>query len=125
MFNIVRMSCSACMELQLPECVESIHIDGLLTAGETYIAVFENHFSKKHVIEAVANAYTAVLTIDVSEMPEGYFFRGNTYKLKLYASEEDMTCDNPVSICAYETCVALTVYEAEGASEELTISCCE
>lgn len=120
------MSCSACKEVSIPECVETIYIDGLLTAGVTYIIVFENHFGKKTILVKSANEYTAIITIDVAEdLPEDYFFRGNTYKLKAYASTDDFACDDAAAICAYETCVALNVYEAEGAEEEFTISCCE
>lgn len=119
------MSCTSCLEIKIPECISTLIIDGILAAGVTYILVFENHFGKKNILVKSASAYTATITIDVLEdLPDGYFFRGNTYTLKAYASTEDYQCDSPANICQYETCLSLVVSQVEGGEDEFTINCC-
>lgn len=119
------MACVDCLEYEIPECIETLTIDALLTPGVTYTVVFENHFGKKTHIEAPASAYTSLLDVNVSDLGEGYLFRGNTYKVKLYDSEAALLCDDPVILCAYsETCLTLKVVQTSGAEDSVIINCC-
>lgn len=81
--------CEDCIDYEIPECVEfiSLEFSGIDT-GLDYLIELTNHFGNKEVLEVSAN-YSDTLLIDVADLPDGYFFRGNYYQLKIFETEED------------------------------------
>lgn len=115
------MPCSTCYEITMPDCVTTIVIDGAFDGD--YILVLTDHFGHKQVLNESSN-YVGVLVIDVEDLPDGYFFGGNSYTLKIYSSQENFECDDSVAFCTKD-CILIEAYRAEGHDETFTINCCE
>lgn len=115
--------CEDCLDYSIPECVEFITLEfSAIEAATDYLVQIQNHFGDKQVLN-VSATYSDTLLIDVSELPDGYFFRGNYYELKIFESEEDRQCGNPLNICGYETCITLKV-EVINSITDITLECC-
>ena len=115
--------CEDCLDYSIPECVEFITLEfAAIEMGETYLVQIQNHFGDKEVLSLTAG-YSDTLLIDVSELPDGYFFRGNYYELKVFANQEDLQCDIPIYLCGYNTCITLKV-EVINSITDITLECC-
>lgn len=113
--------CSECYEQTAPDCIDYLYIDGFFDIGTTYIVEIENHFGKKTSLEVTGN-YGAMLVIDVTDLPDGYFFRGNTYVFRVYESEENQECALTYPLCGYQDCLSVTFYQGE--ETEWVLRCC-
>lgn len=115
--------CDDCLDYEIPECVEYISLEfSAIETGVDYLIELQNHFGDKQVLN-VSAAYSDTLLIEVSDLPEGYFFRGNYYQLKIFESEEARQCDSPLNICGYETCITLKVSVINNITN-VTLECC-
>lgn len=117
------MICDDCIEYEIPECVQFITLEfPSIENDRDYLVQFTNHFGDKQILNISAN-YANVLLVDVADLPDGYFFRGNYYQLKLFETEEDRQCDLPVNICGYDTCISLKVSVINSVTD-VTLECC-
>lgn len=115
--------CDECLDYTIPECVQFITLEfASIETGVDYLVQIQNSFGDKQVLSISAN-YSDTLLIDVSELPDGYFFCGNYYELKIFESEEQRQCDTPLNICGYETCITLKV-EVINSITDVTLECC-
>ena len=117
--------CDDCIEYEIPECVEFLNLEfSGIDSGTEYLVQIENHFGDKQVL-TIETFYSSLITIDVADLPDGYFFRDNTYELKIFENEEARQCDTPLNLCGYETCIILKVKKITGAdNQNITLECC-
>lgn len=120
--------CEPCLSYEVPECLEILILDFAFVQSDEYIVTIENHFGSKEKISVTAG-YSSGLWIFATDLPDGYFFRGNDYEVKVYDSEENFRCDTPVELCTVDaiayTCLTLRVKDIATDEVDVLLNCCE
>jgi hypothetical protein len=116
--------CSTCYEKEVPICVDEFTFNLGLVDGD-YLLRFKNRFGK-YIIKQLTSL-NGIVTLDVTTLPEGYFFR-SVVTVDVFATSDTSFC-NPLSftVCdsTYSCIILKPVSMASNASTfEVMCHCC-